>query len=233
MAERLKLLLSDLDDTLVETKLEDYHMQLRALHPVDGPDSNYRQKVRKFMGGPGGEVIAGLYPDASPDERQDLLAEYRAIATADPEPARPIWGARKMLETLHRRHIRTALLTNRSSALDATLRTGGLSRRHFDHIYENVGERFGGKLVPAQQLMARYTLHASQVIMLGDSIDNDMLPFREGLPKDKHVTLAFVPKLILQESAARAQMAQAQKLGAHVFRTLEDCGEWIDARTLV
>lgn len=233
--ERPRMLLADLDDTLVETKLEAYHMELRADWAqrlgVPLPDEQYRENVRRAMGGPGGQVIAALYPGATRRQQDRLLVDFRTKAKADKHPARPIPGAGPMLKMLRQRDVRIGLLTNRSSALDATLRTGGLSRRHFDHIEPNVGERFGSKLLPAGHLMARYSLRASQVVMLGDSVDNDMKPFREGLRADQHVTLAFVPKPILQERDARSQMAQAQELGAYTFRRLAECGEWMDDLT--
>lgn len=237
MAERPRLLLSDLDDTLVETRLEDYHMELRGEWAqrlgIALPDEEYRQEVRSAMGGPGGEVIASLYPQASRWQQDRLLADFRAKAKADKEPARPIPGARSMVKMLRQRDVRIGLLTNRSSALDDTLRTGGLSRRHFNHVEANVGERFGSKLPPAQRLVAKYALKASQVVMLGDSVGNDMKPFRTGLSEDEHVTLAFVPKLILHEPDARSEMAHAQELGAFTFRTLAECGEWMDELTRV
>lgn len=221
------LVLSDFDDTVAETKLEDRHVDMalaRGRVRPDGLDA-YREEVRAAMGGPGVRVIAELYPNASPVERREILADFRHRVKADPEPTRPIVGAPEMLATFHQRGVPVGLLTNRSQGLDRAIKYAGLKPWYFTHVYDDVGERFGSKLPPALLLMAHYALSGPNVLMLGDSTRDDMEPFL-ALPSEERPVLAFVPKIVLQEKDARNQMAKADDLGALAFRRMEDCKEW-------
>lgn len=200
---RYRLVIFDLDGTLLNT-LEDLADSVNYALSVCGFPKRTIEEVRCFVGNGIRLLIERSVPQGTQKEKTDRVyeefMEHYTLHCAD--KTKPYDGILKLLCSLRRAGIKTAVVSNKA---DAAVKE--LCKKYFAGLLdEAVGERMGIRRKPApdsvKEVLKRLGMEEKQAVYIGDS-DVDVETAANAGLEEIAVTWGFRDKDFLLQSGAK------------------------------
>lgn len=200
-----KAIVFDLDGTLLDT-LDDLMDAVNAALLCFGLRQRTREEIREFVGNGAATLIRRAAGEENAEKHAEILQAFRKYYGAHcADKTKPYEGVLPLLETLKKRGVRTAVLSNKP---DAAVKA--LADRYFPSLLcEAAGENeaAGIKRKPAPDalfaVMERAGVKASETLYVGDS-DVDVLTAKNAGVACIAVTWGFRDRAFLKEHGATA-----------------------------
>lgn len=202
----------DMDGTLLDT-LDDLTDAVNHALKVKGYPVQSRENVRKFLGNGLEVLIRKSFPEeATPDDVNDAIGSFKEFYRIHgKDKTKPYDGIAELLEELHRKGVRTAVLSNKYDAAVIEL-----AAEYFPGSFDVVrGERKGIPRKPAPDgifsIMEDMSAAAGSVMYVGDS-EVDMETGNNAGVTTVGVLWGFRTKDVLENSGAHHIVSEPMEL---------------------
>lgn len=216
MSEKIKAVIFDLDGTLLDT-LDDLTDAVNVALEKYGFPKRTREEVRSFVGNGLRNLMLRAIPDAEAfPEFEELFAFFREYYRSHCDrKTTPYEGVLALLQELHRRGIKMAIVSNK---FDPGVKA--LNKKFFaEYIEEAIGEREGIGRKPApdsvNEAIRLLGVDKAYTIYVGDS-DVDIQTAKNAGIRCVSVTWGFRDAEFLKEQGAKAMIDSPEELLAYL-----------------
>lgn len=189
--KRLEAVLFDIDGTLLDTNefiLQAFEHAL-ATHNVSGRD---RRLIRSHVG----RYIIDIYKDLAPEiDPNKLFQTHAAFQKKHTHLAKLYPNTKRVLKTLKKSGVKTAVVTNRMHTAKQSLEAVGIAQYIDLVISPDDGTKPKPHPQPVFKALKHFGITTAQAVMVGDS-ENDILSGKHARTKTVGVTYGFLGKKI-------------------------------------